>query len=375
MSFKKVLVVSQLPPPVNGSTLMTKTLVEQLGKLGIDTCVISKSFSKDSDEIGKKYASKILKIPRFLLGLVSANIKFSPKLVIYFLTNRVPSFYLDFLALSILRMFRANVVLYLHTSGYEKLIRKSKLNAALCRSAFSWADKLVTLSPKLSSDITQFVPELKIHSIANAVEDQFTLKSKVLPRKRFENKQIIFVGNLVEGKGYEEFLDASLKLRRKGLISKALIIGAETKSGQILDMRKRVSQMSYENDVKILGPRSREEISRYLSESSVFVFPTTYEFEAQPLVIVEALSAGLPVVALGAGAIPDFFAIGQIGELLEPRQARDLADAIARTLDDFDKWLAMSLTARKVYSRNHSMASYRKAWVDLLAELGLELEK
>jgi len=56
--------------------------------------------------------------------------------------------------------------------------------------------------------------------------------------------------------------------------------------------------------------------------------------EAFPLVIPEAMAAGLPVIATAVGAIPDFVKDGEDGFLVVPRKPAELADGICRLLDD-----------------------------------------
>jgi len=56
--------------------------------------------------------------------------------------------------------------------------------------------------------------------------------------------------------------------------------------------------------------------------------------EAFPLVIPEAMAAGLPVIATAVGAIPDFVTDGEDGFLVPPRDPAALADRISRLLED-----------------------------------------
>jgi len=56
--------------------------------------------------------------------------------------------------------------------------------------------------------------------------------------------------------------------------------------------------------------------------------------EAFPLVIPEAMAAGLPVIAAAVGAIPDFVKEGEDGFLVVPGKPSELADRICRLLDD-----------------------------------------
>jgi glycosyltransferase involved in cell wall biosynthesis len=72
-----------------------------------------------------------------------------------------------------------------------------------------------------------------------------------------------------------------------------------------------------------------------LAEHDALVFPSTYEGEGLPGIVVEALQAGLPVIATRWRALPELVSNEQSGLLVPPRSPIALAAAMARlTLDD-----------------------------------------
>jgi glycosyltransferase involved in cell wall biosynthesis len=70
--------------------------------------------------------------------------------------------------------------------------------------------------------------------------------------------------------------------------------------------------------VKFLGPRTGDEKIRIFQESDVFAFPTWYPLEGQPVAILEAMAAGLPVVTTRHATIPDI--LGEDGALCVNKQ-------------------------------------------------------
>jgi glycosyltransferase involved in cell wall biosynthesis len=75
----------------------------------------------------------------------------------------------------------------------------------------------------------------------------------------------------------------------------------------------------------------REKAAAYATSQMIVVPSWT---EAFPLVIPEAMAAGLPVISSAVGAIPDFVKDGEDGFLVAPRNPEELADRIVRLLDD-----------------------------------------
>jgi glycosyltransferase involved in cell wall biosynthesis len=70
------------------------------------------------------------------------------------------------------------------------------------------------------------------------------------------------------------------------------------------------------------------------SESDIFVFPSYFDEECFPLVILEAMSARLPIVATRIGAIPEMITDGKEGMLVEPGDPHQLAEKIEELIMD-----------------------------------------
>src|SRR5207247_9173249 len=88
-----------------------------------------------------------------------------------------------------------------------------------------------------------------------------------------------------------------------------------------------VAEASMGDAVSYVGPKYGEEKMRIMAESDIFVFPSFQE--CLPLVILEAMSSSLPVVATGQGGIPDLVEDGVTGFLVPVGDAAAVADRLA----------------------------------------------
>jgi len=148
------------------------------------------------------------------------------------------------------------------------------------------------------------------------------------------------VAQLIDAKGLDYLIDAAARLReRRDLVF--LIVGDGDRRQALAD---QVRRLKLEPSVRLLG--QREDVDDLLAASDLFVCPSVWD-EALGFVNLEAMAAGLPVVATRMGGIPEAVRDGETGLLVPPRDAAALAAAIASLLDDPARRGAMGRAGRR----------------------------
>jgi glycosyltransferase involved in cell wall biosynthesis len=146
------------------------------------------------------------------------------------------------------------------------------------------------------------------------------------------------VGALRPQKAFPVLVDAAVRLREQVPGIRVVIAGGgpqETLLGYI-------AEAGAGDVVSLLGPRT--DIPDVLAALDVFV--NSSDFEGQPIAILEAMEAALPVVATSVGGVPDLIQDGLHGRLVPRRDAEALAGAIRGLLADRDAARAMGERAR-----------------------------
>ncbi|HEX7807690.1 MAG TPA: glycosyltransferase family 4 protein [Thermoanaerobaculia bacterium] len=170
------------------------------------------------------------------------------------------------------------------------------------------------------------------------------------------SRTLITVSVLRPGKGIEVLLEAMRRVKDATLIiaGDGPMRQAWTDLAQRLGIADRLRWMGYRNDVETLLP-----------EASVFVLPSLDD--AFPTVLLEAMAAGLPVVATRVGGIPEIVDDGITGRLVPPNDPAALANAIESLLDSDN--VAMRDTAHKRAEQQFST----EAWIRRLETIYLEV--
>ena len=142
---------------------------------------------------------------------------------------------------------------------------------------------------------------------------------------------ILFVGRFEERKGLIHLLKAYHRLRKRHVDARLLIVG----TGPKLREYRRYVGLRGIRDVEFLGRVSDDEKARYFASADIFCAPATGQ-ESFGIVLLEAMAAGVPIVASDIHGYKQVVQRGVQGLLVEPRNARALAAALYTLATDAD---------------------------------------
>lgn len=166
--------------------------------------------------------------------------------------------------------------------------------------------------------IPNFVDEKKFNPEINPkyIKERYSLKNK---------KVILFVGRLVPYKGVSYLIDAFSLVKKKIKNAKLLIVG----SGPLENELKKKSENI--NDILFIKPRDLE-LPLIFRSADVFVLPSITRQEAFGIVLLEAMSSAIPCISTKISGMP--FVLGDAGILVEPKNSKQLSEAIIKILSD-----------------------------------------
>jgi glycosyltransferase involved in cell wall biosynthesis len=150
---------------------------------------------------------------------------------------------------------------------------------------------------------------------------------------------VLTVANYRPQKAYPDLLDAARAVVDRGLPVRFAAVG-QGPERDVIEQRHR--DLGLGDRFLLLG--YRRDIPRLLAAADVFTLAS--RFEGYPVALMEALAAGLPVVATAVGGVADAVTEGVEGRLVAAGDVTALAAALAATVDDADGRAAMAAAAR-----------------------------
>lgn len=360
----RVLVISQLPPPYHGSTVMTAQLVEALRTNGHEVAIVDRRFSRTVAEVGGFSARKVFSGVGLVLRLVRAVAR-RPDVCVFFTTNRMPSFAVDVAMSAVLQVSRVPRIDYVHTTGYSEVADRGAVYRRMVALLLGASQVTVTLGRSLVHDVARWVPSERIRTIPNATRPPEIEGAAVESRTR----TVLFLSNLIPEKGAAEFVRVAAALHPLMPDVEFQLVGAPSSDEYLAEVHGLIRELGVQDAVHVLGAVYGGEKDRLLADAAVLVFPSTYPYEAQPLSIIESFSFGTPVIAYDIGGLRDLIADDTNGYLLPAGDRDGILAKLAQLLSDPSALEELSEGARRSHAERHVPEVYASAWSDLVAEV------
>jgi len=169
-------------------------------------------------------------------------------------------------------------------------------------------------------------------------------------RRTGSGEHLLYLGRLAEAKGVRLLMAAWDELAAAGGVGVPLVIAG---TGPLED--EVTAWAAGRDDVRYAGLYDTDRCRRAIAGAVAVVAPSTW-LEAFGLVAVEAMAAGVPVVAAGHGAFTELVEDGGTGLLHRPGDAASLASRIRRITSEEDRNREMGRAARRRYERGFSPA-------------------
>ncbi len=227
----------------------------------------------------------------------------------------------------------------------------NRLNLLMERTAIRTCTQLVTVSKSLRREMLRLgVPRNRLSVVPNGVP----AIEPIDPSNRMDRAvwQLGLIALMRPRKGVEVALEAMAELKRAGAkVELELIGGFETGDyeKQILSM---IEQLNVGDCVRWSG--FTKDIASAVRRLDALVLPSLFG-EGMPMVVLEALSAGVPVVATRVEGTPEVVRDGIEGMLAEPCSSSSLAKQLRRLISSREQWAEMS---------RHALARHRERFSD-----------
>jgi glycosyltransferase involved in cell wall biosynthesis len=364
----KLVVFAQTPPPLHGQSYMTELLLNGLAAndYGIQVFHVNAQFAESSKDIGRFRLGKVLRLVGYCVKALWFRVRHSASNLYYIPAPPVRTpLYRDWIILLLLRPFFARTIFHWHAAGLGEWIEKQpKLTQRISHLALDRAHLSISLGRFNETDAAVFKPRRAV-IVPNGIPDPCPNFSEIqtLRRERLRARvtawetpgaiekhgriqtNVLYLSLCSREKGVFDAIEGVCQANRLCRSNHLPFEFTLTIAGPFPDaetdhfFNQTLERLGNPPTIRHIGFADAETKRQLLREADIFCFPTFYYGESFGLVIVEAMSYGIPVVSTRWRSVPDLFPANYPG-LVDIQSPDQIASALLdlATTDDTDQF-------------------------------------
>jgi len=327
----RVLFICPLPPPTTGQSLASKQLFEALNP-EVDALLVN--LSKETFQQGVNSLARVVEVVNIVWQV--RRTQHAAGLIYFTISESIAGNLKDLVIYAVCWRRLSRMVIHLHGGAGMREIMSNRHPLLRAMNAFflKRLGAVIVLGGRLKSIYEGVVPPAKLHAVPNFAADEFFVTPEDIDTKfaLVEPLRILFLSNLLPGKGHQELLAALGRLSPE--VSARLHVdfagGFESAEEETL-FREHVQATG---NVRIIvhGIVHGELKRDLLRTAHVFCLPTYYPYEGQPISILEAYASGCAVITTDHSGIFDTFTPGVNGIEVKPRSPESIVLALQYAL-------------------------------------------
>tara|TARA_B100000795_G_C22759090_1_gene422795 strand:+ start:137 stop:1216 length:1080 start_codon:yes stop_codon:yes gene_type:complete len=353
---KKILFIHNFYPIIHGAARIGDTIyTNDEIKINFDTKFINTGLSSGSNEIGKFHIAKLLKFLKVLILLFYYRVFYNPDIYYTNFELQGNGMFLDYFR----QLFvpKKKKIIHIH----NKLNLKTKNNWIkyyVIKQSLK-DSSIIVLSESLKSQFCD-IKYKSIHVLSNGIEDSYDKKLKLSDD---DSVKVLYCSNLFKYKGVFDLIKVVEILKKRKFEVELTIIGNE---GDISfkKLTKHIVDSNLGDNIRLLGPLYGE--SKYIefSKNNVFLYPSYYD--SFPLVLLESLSFGIPIITYDIGGISDIVDDNDCGFVLKKGATEGLSEKLLHYIKDKDLLTKHSINARKKFESNYTLSVFTSNFIKIL---------
>jgi glycosyltransferase involved in cell wall biosynthesis len=357
---KRVLIIGPFPKPISGVSLanqVVKEVLENSNDFSSDS--INTSYNVFEDAIGVFSLKKFL----FFLKINLSVFKIFRTDIVYITPGQtffgISKYTLFILLASILKK---ELIIHVHGNflgtQYQLLTGVKKKFFYFLISKFT---KGIVLSASLKQNLSPFLKEQNIYILNNfaqnyLIDDEIKVDNSIL--------KISYLSNLMEEKGIFQLLDSLKELENKKINYEAKIAG-NIDANLRDEIFVKISNLKSTSYIGVVYNEHKKEL---LNWSNIFVLPTFYKMEGQPISILEALATNNVIISTKHAGIIDIIKDNKNGFLVDKQNSESITKKFIILNENKSKILEISNYNKMYFAENFTIDIFSKEFIKIIKE-------
>ena len=350
---KRILVIGPTPPPHHGVATAIELLLQSEVSRKYQLIHLDTADRRGLGNIGRLDVGNVTLAFRHAIQFLRLLLKHRPHAIYLPLSQHRLAFLRDCLFLLPAVALGLPVIAHVHGGRMGHFLDTTDpVTRALARLLLRFTDVIV-LGESMRSTVEGYVGSKHVHVVPNGLPDP-----GIVMRQASGKTRVLYLGTLLESKGYADVLTAANGFRGRTDVEFVF-------AGEVLTESTRQQMQSVEAElgglVRYAGVVVGEEKRELLQSSDIFVFPTSYEFEGHPYVLLEAMAASLAIITTDHATIGETVRDGVEAVIVEKHSPQQIVQAIEALIRDPERRRELGSNARARYVERYSSARWGAA--------------
>jgi len=262
------------------------------------------------------------------------------------------------------RLLGRKTVVHLHGGNFQEFYRHAGwLLRMLIRFALGRVHRAIVLGESLRPVLSGLVPAERIVVVPNGIPD-FAADAPVPGTN--SKLHVLYLGTLAREKGIEVFVEAALLALARTDAVEFVAAGPWFRTAERDAIFARLSSSVHSSAIQFVGEVSGPQVAEVLRRADVLVFPGLQQ-EGLPLVVLEAMCAGRPVIATDRGCLREVVVSGETGFLVAPGDSSAIAQHVLALAQDRAACARLGQAGRARYVARYGMEEFANRMLAALA--------
>jgi glycosyltransferase involved in cell wall biosynthesis len=364
VSRRTLLVIGPEPPPATGMELATQALLAELGRIGIPYVRVDTADAMDV--LGNRGKWTTHNISLALQHVANAAVKSFSRDVgaVYVpIAQEFPGLVRDMAFLLAARVARVPAIVHLQGGAFgDFYASRSSIVRSLLSSTVGRASMGIVLTEHLRPALECVLPPERVSVVSNGIDVMNGIDNRL---GSDESIHVLFLSSLFRWKGPQLFIEAFAQAHRQRPVLRGTVAGSWPTDHVRDETLRLAADLGVVKQLAFPGAVDEEEKLLLFRSADVFCFASLVP-EGQPLVILEAMGARLPVIAPAWPGIADTVIDGETALLVNEMSPEALAEGLIYLVDHQDERLRLGAAGRQRYERFFTQRAFGERMIRVL---------
>ncbi|MFC2091719.1 glycosyltransferase [Elusimicrobiota bacterium] len=266
-----------------------------------------------------------------------------------------------------LAIFRGKLITSFYGFDVSSYINRAP---GIYRNLFDGSDLIIAISEYMKRQLCDLGCNKEKILIHHLGVDCKRFSYKIRSIRKDEAVRIVTVARLVEKKGVEYGMHAVARLIKSGIKVEYSIVG----DGPLKSyLNMLIKKLDVNDKIRILGWKRQDEVIRILNNSHILLAPSITGSdngqEGTPVVLMEAMATGMPVISTYHAGIPELVDNGQNGFLVPEKDIDALTGKIEYLINNKELWPVMGRYGRNTVEKKYNIDILNETMVQIYSRL------